>query len=335
MGCGTTVAEISMKYICSAIFIMLNLFLWTASANAREHLVVADAPTLLTGLVGIAARKGYFTEEGLDVEVKTYSTGDDATKAMFSGAADVATVAETAFVFDSFREKDFSLFATIGSWDNEVKIVARTDRGIRSLSDLRGKRVGTHPRISVHYFLYKALLKHDMTMSDIKPVFRKAVELPAMLESGEIDAISLREPFIGEAARRLDGKVLVFEEPGLYWKSFSLAARNETLVKRKAALVSLLRALHKAEGLVRQQPNEAATLIAEYLGSDAGKVAADLGQVRLRLGLEQRLLYTLENVASWAIGEGLVTADAIPNMLNVIHSDVMRSVKPNAVTVVR
>lgn len=201
-----------MKHILFVFCLLLGLSALTPVAYAAERLVVADAPTLLlTGLTGIAAEKGYFTEQGLEVEIKEFKAGDDATRAMFEGKADIAPVAETAFVFDSFRENDFSLFATIGSWGNEVKIVARSDRNINSIADLRGKRAGTHPKISVHFFLSQALLKHGLTMRDIKPAFKKAAELPAALEAGEIDAFSLREPFIGEAIQRLKGNARVAE----------------------------------------------------------------------------------------------------------------------------
>ena len=322
-----------MKRIFLALF--LGLSIASSVAYAVERLVVADTPTLLTGLVSIAVQKGYFAEQGLEVEVKEFKTGDDATRAVFEGKADIATVAETAFVFDSFREKDFSLFATIGSWDNEVKIVARTDRNINSIADLRGKRVGTHPKISVHYFLSQALLKHGLTMRDITPVFKKAGELPAALEAGEIDAFSLREPFIGEATQRLKGNVQVFAEPGLYWKSFSLVARNKTLAERSDALQRFLRALRKAEMLVREQPREAASILAAQLNSTPDKIASDLDQVKLRLGLEQRLVYVLENAAAWAMDENLVTAKTMPNYLLLINADALRAVKPYSVTIIK
>ncbi len=324
-----------MKRILLVLGLFLGLSVLSPVVYAVERLVVADAPTLLTGLVGIAAEKGYFAEQGLEVEIKDYKTGDDATRAMFEGTADIATVAETAFVFDSFREKDFSLFATIGSWDNEVKIVARADRNINSIADLRGKRVGTHPKISVHYFLSQALLKYGLTMRDITPVFKKAGELPATLEAGEIDAFSLREPFIGEAFQRLKGNVKVFAEPGLYWKTFSLVARNKTLAERPDALQGFLRALRKAEILVREQPREAASILAARLNSTPDKIAADLDQVKLRLGLEQRLVYVLENIAAWALDENLLTAKAVPNYLLLIDADALRKVKPNSVTIIK
>jgi len=323
-----------MKRVFFTFCLLFCLLTSSSIILAAERLIVANAPTLLTGLLNIAADKGYFTEQGLEVVVNNAKTGDAATRAMFVGQADVATVAETAFVFDSFREKDFSLFATIGSWDNEVKIVARTDRDINSIADLRGKVVGTHPKISVHYFLTQALLKHGLTMHDIKPVFMEAGKLPAALERGEIDAFSLREPFIGQARKLLKGNIKVFAEPGLYWKSFSLVARNETLKNRSVALQKFLRALRQAEMLVREQPAKAATILAAHFNRSPEQIASDLKHVKLRLGLERRLVYVLENIVNWAMDEKLMKTKSIPNFLPMINTGLLRKVKSNSVTII-
>ncbi|MBU4177823.1 MAG: ABC transporter substrate-binding protein [Proteobacteria bacterium] len=325
-----------MQQIRVVLCLTMCLMILPVNVPAGERLIVADTRALLSGLVHLAAQKGYFSEEGVEVQVNDFATGDEATRAMFEGKADIASVAETQLVFDTFREKEFGIFATIGSWDNEVKIVARVDRNITRIEDLRGKTVATQAKFSTHYFLYQAMLKHGLTMADIKPVFKKSAELPAALESGEIDAFSSREPFIGEASQRLGGKVLVFEEPGVYWKSFNLVARNETLKQHaRGALPKFLRALFKAEKFVQQQPQEAATIMAKRLNSSPERMGAELAEAKLRLGLEQRLLYTLENVATWAVQEKLVTDKSIPNYLRLIHPDPLLAVKPNVVTVIR
>lgn len=325
-----------MKQIRVVLCLAMCLMILPVNAFAVERLIVADTRALLSGLVHFAAQKGYFSEEGVEVQVNDFATGDEATRAMFEGKADIASVAETQLVFDTFREKEFGIFATIGSWDNEVKIVARGDRNITRIEDLRGKTVATQAKFSTHYFLYQALLKHGLTMADIKPVFKKSAELPAALEAGEIDAFSSREPFIGEARQRLGGKVQVFEEPGVYWKSFNLVARNETLKQHlRGAFPKFLRALLKAEKFVQQQPQEAAAIMAKRLNSSPERMGVELAEVKLRLGLEQRLLYTLENVATWAMQEKLVTDKNIPNYLRLIHPDALLLVKPNAVTVIR
>ena len=324
------------KYIQLGLCLVLCLTLSPFRAHGAERLVVADTRAMLSGLVHLAGEKGYFSDEGLDVQINDFATGDEATRALFEGKADIASVAETQLVFDTFRERDFGIFATIGSWDNEVKIVARADRNIARIEDLRGKIVATQAKFSTHYFLYQALLKHGLTMGDIKPLFMKSAALPAALEAGDIDAFSSREPFISEARQRLGGKVQVLAEPGVYWKSFSLVARNETLKQQAAgALPKFLRALLKAEQLVQQQPQEAAAILAKRFKSSPEQAAAELAEVKLRLGLEQRLLYTLESVATWAVQENLVPDKNIPNYLHLIHPEPLLAVKPTVVTVIR
>ncbi len=59
--------------------------------QAAERLVGAAATNGMTGaLIGIAAEKGYFREEGLDVQIYEYATGSLGSRAMSDGEADIA-----------------------------------------------------------------------------------------------------------------------------------------------------------------------------------------------------------------------------------------------------
>ena len=113
----------------------------------RDEITMAIPGEPLNALLIIARELDLFSRVGLDVTVKDeYSsgTGARALEGLLAGNVDVATsVAETALVFKSFERQDFSIIASNGSSDNDAKIVARKDRGVTKLSDLRGKRIGT------------------------------------------------------------------------------------------------------------------------------------------------------------------------------------------------
>ena len=61
-----------------------------------------------TALVHIAQAKGYFLEEGIDMEIKDYSAGKFALAALLRGELDVGTVADLPIVLNSF-ERDGQL----------------------------------------------------------------------------------------------------------------------------------------------------------------------------------------------------------------------------------
>ncbi|MBF0181672.1 MAG: NrtA/SsuA/CpmA family ABC transporter substrate-binding protein [Magnetococcales bacterium] len=306
------------------------LLLWqTRLAVAGERLTLADAPTLLTGLVALANHLGHFRAADLDLSILPFSTGDQALKAMEEGRAEVATVAETAFVLRLFGQPELRVLAVIGGCDNEVRILARRDAGIGALADLRGKRIATQERLSTHFFLDQVLLKHGMTMADITPVFRKLPELPDLINEGRVDAIIIRDPFLSQATERLGGNAILLEAPGLYDKVFLLAVRRELLEKRGPAIHQLLTALARTEAYVRDHGQEAHDLLARLMPNE--KLTPLWRHTRLRLWLDHRFLLTLEDVAAWAMRSQLVKADSVPNFLANIAAEPLRRVRPIAV----
>ncbi|MBF0311324.1 MAG: ABC transporter substrate-binding protein [Magnetococcales bacterium] len=312
-----------------AFLSLVNLGIGQPEASKELRLVVAHTPTLLTGLVTLAQRLGYFRNAGLDVVLSEHATGDEALQRVESGQADLATVAETAFVLRLFERPQLRALAVIGGSDNEVRILARKDAGIAVPSDLNGKRIATQKRLSTHFFLDQFLLKNGLSMQDITPHFHKLPELPDRIVAGEVDAISTRDPFLSRATARLGENAVVFEAIGLYDKVFLLATLEESLPGREKALERFLHALIRAEAFVRDSDNEARKLLLRLLPGE--ELESQWQHARLRVWLDHRFLLTLENVADWAIRNDLTDKRTLPNFLSNLEAGPLRSVRPVAV----
>lgn len=307
----------------------------SAQAADREKITIGLAPTQLTALVIIAAEQGFFTAEGLDAEIRDFPMGDEATDAMFKGEVDLVTVAETAFVLRALAGHKFSAIATIGSSENESTIIARRDKGIQRPEDLRGKRVATHKAVSVHFFLHLFLLKHGLSEKDVLLSFKRGSELPDALARGEIDAFSLREPFISKAQALLGDKAVIFTEPGLYLKTFHVVALNSFILKRPETIKKVLRALMKAEEFQGKQPEKTLEIVSRKLKINKEAAAVSLRDSNLKVSLEQSFLLSLDDEARWAVQARLTDKTDIPNFLDFIHQESLKAVKPEAVTIIR
>jgi NitT/TauT family transport system substrate-binding protein len=82
-------------------------------------------------LLHIAAAKGYFTEEGLDVTLALTSHGKAALDLVTQGQADLAAAAEVPFVISVLKGEPLAIVATVVSVSNVAEVVARRDRGAR------------------------------------------------------------------------------------------------------------------------------------------------------------------------------------------------------------
>lgn len=305
------------------------------SATDSEELVVAMTREPLGSLMVIASMKEFFAEEGVNVRiVEGYPSGKRALAGLLSGEVAVAPTSEVPIVFRSFERTDFAIVATIGSSDDEPKIVASKASGIETPSDLRGKRVATQRASAVHYFLYLFLLRHRIPREDITPVYMKAEDLPGALADGDIDAFCMREPFINEARALTDGEVKVFSEPGLYVKTFNLIVLKRVIRARPGAVRRILRALVRAEEFAREHPEEVIDIVAQQLKINPQALAETWPEMDLRVSLGQQLLRSLEDEAMWALESDFVKAQHVPNYLGFLHLGALTEVKRTAVTVI-
>jgi NitT/TauT family transport system substrate-binding protein len=307
----------------------------TSPPAPSEELSVAITREPLGSLMVVASEKGFFTEEGVSVTiVDKYPSGKRALQGLLGGEVDVAPTAEAPIMFRSFERDDFAVVATIGSSDNEPKIVARKDSGIEEPEDLRGKRVATQQASAVHYFLHLFLLRHRIPEDEVELSYLKAEELAPALAEGHIDAFSMREPFVSEARRLVGGEVIVWSRPGLYVKTFNLAVLKQVIREKPEAVQRVLRALVRAEQFAREHPEDAIDIVAKRLETDRAALADIWAELDLRISLGQQLLRALEEEARWALDSGFVQAQQAPNYLEFFHVDALKEVKPTAVTVI-
>lgn len=303
----------------------------------REKITIAIPGEPLNALLIIAKELGLFSREGIDLAVKDdYSTGTGARalEGMLAGDVDVTTSADTAIVFKSFERQDFRIVASHGSSDNDPRIVARKDKGITKLSDLRGKRIGTPKGTTMHFFLHVLLVKNGISEKDVAIRYGKLEELPLALAQGEIDALSVREPYVSQATKLLGGNVVVFAEPGLYVKTLNVVALDSFIKERPEAIKKLLRALIRAEEFARKEPDQAMKIVSNRLQLSQSEMAALRPDLDLRVSLDQRLLLSLEDQARWAIKNKLTDRTAAPNYLNFIYPDGLEAVRPAGVTII-
>lgn len=289
----------------------------------------------VNGLALLAHRQGEFDRQGLAVTVSNYPSGKAALGALLRGEVAIATVAETPLVLASFQRSDLRVVAVVGESDNEIKIVARRDRGIAGPADLRGKRIATQSVSSMHFFAYLYLLKQGLTEKEVRLSFAAPEALPELLVRGEVDALSLREPLISTVTERLGANALVLPDRGLYVKSYCLVTTQRLLAEQPAVVTRLLQALLETERQVRRQPEPAQEQLAATLGIAPVVIRRLWPDLDLRVRLPQSLLLSLEDEARWAMGAKLVEAAGMPNYLHFVDVNPLATLRAEAVTVIR
>ncbi|WP_341677485.1 ABC transporter substrate-binding protein [Niveibacterium sp. SC-1] len=296
-----------------------------AAAGTPITLAVSRSPLSL--LVFVAADRGFFAREGVDVLVKDCVGGHRCLKLMFAGQADVATAAELPVVLHAFERNDFAIVTTIATSTDDVKVVSR--KSVSRPEQLVGRRVGMVAGTTSQYFLDIFLLSTGVNPEQLSSVPLQPETALEALRSGQVDAVSLVEPFALQARALIDGNIL--SERGTYAETFNLVARQTVIGARAEQLRAVLRALSRAQALVEEKPAEAKAVMQRHLQIEPAVIEQMWPGFSFRLSLEQSLLTTMEGEARWAIRAGHVTGTRIPNFLGFVHTGVLRSVRNDAV----
>jgi hypothetical protein len=183
----------------------------------------------------IANGAGLWEKHGLTVNQTLFATGREAMQALLGGQADVAEVAPTPLVLAAFADQPVRAFAVVARW-SKWRVLVRTDRGIATPSDLKGKKigisVGTSSDLAFSYFLEtNGLSKSSVEIVNVSPP-----DMIPALDSGSVDAINIWQPFTYEAEVRLGPRVkgmpYTFTNNYLLLTTNEVAAKNPELLKR-------------------------------------------------------------------------------------------------------
>lgn len=331
------------RIICWAVSIGLGLGLTTSCKRPPDSTPPRQLPParLSVGLESLAAlaliahEAGYFEHQGLALSATGFPSGRLALGALLKGDVDLAVCADTPFVLESFSRRDLRLVAIIGTSDNELKLVAHPDSGIREVADLRGRRVATQKGSSLHFFLHLALLKHGLSERDVELTFAAPDALPGLLREKRVDAVALREPLISRDLSASGNPPVVLQEPGLFVKYYGVVTTAGFVVKSADTLARFIKALVDAEELADADNGRASRIVSQRLSLPDEVYQPVWRTLDLRVSLPQSVLLDLEDQARWAVSSKLVEAGSIPNYLDLIHDATLRALKPAAVSIIR
>ncbi|MBE7366695.1 sulfonate ABC transporter substrate-binding protein [Ramlibacter pallidus] len=145
---------------------------------------------------------------GFGVKWVEFPAGPQLLEGLNVGAVDIGFVGEAPPIF---AQAAGALFYYIGhdpaAPQAEAVLVPR-DSPIRSVADLKGRKVALNKGSNVHYLLVKLVEKHGLRWSDISPVYLPPADARAAFESRNVDAWVIWDPFLAAAEKQTGARVL-------------------------------------------------------------------------------------------------------------------------------
>jgi NitT/TauT family transport system substrate-binding protein len=287
----------------------------------------------VNGLIFIAHEQGFFSKRGVKVAMKTYETGVSAVNALVADAVDVATGAEFVMVRKGFDHGDLRAFAQIAN-TSPIEMIARKDRSIETVSDLRGKRVGLSRGSSSEFFLGGFLKRSDIPLSSLEMVNLEPYSMEKAFSDGSVDAIVAWEPHVTRIKERFGESVTSWPVQGRDDYYFLIMTKDQFLDRSPDAAKKMVRALLDAEEFARKHPEEVQRSIQERVKNLESDIRPILQRTAFHVRLDQSLITLMEAEAHWMIRNSLTIKKEMPNYLDMIYLKALKAVKPDAVGII-
>ena len=283
-------------------------------------------------LVYVAEDQGYFKENGLEVTIKDYKSGKVAADVLMDGEADIATSADFVFVSNSFDRTDLRVFGTVAT--AEVKeLVARKDKGITTIDDLIGKKIGVTKRSGGEFALGRFLIFNALSYKDVEIVDLKPSEIVEAVLNGDIDAGFTWDPNVYDIKEELGDNAISW--PGGQDFYFVLLTKEDWIKNNPAAAERFIKSVLEAEDYIKDNSEEAKEFVKNRFGYESDYIDYSWPKQGFAVTLEQAMLISFEDQARWRINNKLTDATRVPNYLDYIYLDALEEVKPEAVGIIR
>lgn len=245
-----------------------------SSADAQgslEQITVGVIPIVDTAPIWLGEAKGFFAEEGLDLEIETATGGSAIVPGIQSGSYDFAFSNLISVMVANDKGLDMEFVAngisTTGDESSDVgSVLVKGDSKISSPKDLAGKKVSVNNLSNIGDTTIKSIVEADGgDPESIEFVEVPFPDAPAALENGIVDAAWILEPFQSSAmdagAKMLSANFAEFD-PELdvagYFTSAQYAQENPEATQKFTT------AMNKSLDYAQQHPEEVRDIVGTY-----------------------------------------------------------------------
>jgi len=172
---------------------------------------------------------------GFKVTWAEFPGGPQLFEALNAGAIDFGTTGEAPPVFAQAAGAPLLYVGAEPPAPKGEAILVPKDSPIKTLADLKGKKIALNKGSNVHYLLVKALEKGGVDYKEIQPTFLPPADGRAAFEKGAVDAWAIWDPFFAAAQTATGGTILtdgegIVSNTQFYFATKAFADANPSVV---------------------------------------------------------------------------------------------------------
>ncbi len=282
-----------IKYLFFPLFFILIFFVSCSGAGSASndnvtikvgfHSNYGGAAAVLTGI-----NKGYYEEQGLNVELVPFTAGPSAIAALNSQSVDFAYIGPGAHNLIIGGHAKIIVAQNIS---NAEAIIAKQSTGIYEMSDLKGKTVAVMFGTSSEELFKVALTANNIGHDEVTMVNYDMAGAVSALEIGSVDAICVWEQYKYDALNKLGDDAIILAQTSDFQDSYislsSWVTTEEYINKNENIVQKFVTATVKAQNYWASNTEE----VCGILSSELNIPLADLLK-----GQYQNDIFTIEEL---------------------------------------
>jgi NitT/TauT family transport system substrate-binding protein len=293
----------------------------TAAAQAPQtiRMAVVKATVLAPSLL---AQK--HLPPGWKTEITYFTTPGDMTNALLSDSVDLAYIGLTIAVVA--RSKDQPIVVVANQAGKGTAIVARTDSPIKSIADLKGKKIGNLPNSIHDILLREELRKANLKLDEVTLIRLAPADMPAALQRGDVDAFSGNEPNSTQTVMAGYGRVVMYPYDNPVGTINVGVLSSERVVKNKADMLRVWAQAHaKATEELSKNPDQWADLVTKEWGYDRAATRRSMDNIQLKWQMDEGFMSQMAAFTDRLKGLGVI--QSIPDLNKLVVREFVGQVK--------
>ena len=237
--------------------------LTTAQAADLQPLRVANQKSTIKALLEAS---GETQNVPYTLQWSEFPSASPLGEALNAGAVDVGALGDAPYVFALGAGASLRVVSIIhAEGRNTTALVVPKDSPIKTVADLKGKKIVTGRGSIGHYLAIKALASAGLTTQDVQFIFLLPAESRLVLDNGTVDAWATWDPYTTVVTSQSQARVLVSGNP-LLSNHLYFAATQQAISEKRAQLDDFVARVDRAYAWANAHPNEYAAAQSKITG---------------------------------------------------------------------
>jgi NitT/TauT family transport system substrate-binding protein len=255
-----------------------SLFVAAPQARAQDKVLRVGTLKLIHGITPYFYEK--FAPPGYKVEVIPFESPTDGKNAVLTGTVDTCIHGIAAFLLGAAAGEPIVIVAA--ATNRGMAIVADAKSDIKTVKDLKGKRVAIFPGSTQEVVILERLKAEGLSINDIQPIRLSFSDMPAALARGDVDAYVGAEPGPSISIANGVGRLVEYPYSTPIGSLNMIVSASEKMIKEDPGKLKLIIEMHKrATDYAMAHPEEMIAIAMQKLGQQRKSIEIAVPNVEL------------------------------------------------------